>query len=907
MSQSCLMTEPLPGGLGPSTAQTLCGFTASWFLVLFFAALFGARTLSTAAPFLPPNSTLVMLSGLPGDLESEAQFNEQLQSCLAATFQNTNVVRAFVLCHNPNSLTLPADDRLILDKADRQHVLALAGKLNAGTNPIAVIVFGHGGRQSSTNVFHVRGPRLTPDDFASLASSFGASFSSWVLYFRGSSAFANRLAGPTRQIISSEADSSFGSDPIGLALFLKALRDHPQASFESLGKDLGAATADWYEERNLARVEEPTLWLPDQKPHLLVQGRKNTLTSIQKDDSPPTPNPANTSAAKSIELPGAFNDLRRVAASDYPDDDAIVVRRTLTYLIAANPALSTEHEEFIQILTPEGKRHADFDISYSPPAEDIRFDDCEVLLPNGKLERLDPEAIRETRDKDPGDYQAARHKFFSLPGVAPDAILHIRYRTSWKEFPQPYISLQVPLAAELPIVSSIVKVSVPREASFHWGLENIDAADPSIERGEYGVAYSWKFSKQPAEFHEPLAPPNQAPRLMVSLFPDWRAFADWYMRISQLADKITPEIEGKAAELTHDMKDDREKLVAIYNFVTSLRYVAVPLGVNSFRPHAAANVLNNHYGDCKDKANLFNALLRSLDIPADLVLVPRFRQAYENIPGFAFNHAISRVTLAGENIWVDTTDDVCRFGVLPPGDSGRNVLVIAPGSNQLAHLSPTRAQDHQLKLHAEINCTNLQEGAPAAFSAVALGFPDYELRAAAREIKTRHASVPLLHASFQTAAGSFALESQSFSSVAKLDENFTWRAEGRCVGICSSAGGQNLIHAPMWLPRDWEMALHQRRSPLYLNQGYPLALEEELDFALPRNIQPVHLPPVLQNDEAPLIWRVTWTQPSKDKLRCEFHSELTSAELSLDQTRSFQQQVRKLLTALQNSPSFAPN
>ena len=54
--------------------------------------------------------------------------------------------------------------------------------------------------------------------------------------------------------------------------------------------------------------------------------------------------------------------------------------------------------------------------------------------------------------------------------------------------------------------------------------------------------------------------------------------------------------------------------------------------------------LQNEYGDCKDKANLFNTLLHSVGIEAHLVLVPRFSQAHEDLPGLSFNHAISRVT-----------------------------------------------------------------------------------------------------------------------------------------------------------------------------------------------------------------------------------------------------------------------
>src|SRR5437870_11353747 len=39
-------------------------------------------------------------------------------------------------------------------------------------------------------------------------------------------------------------------------------------------------------------------------------------------------------------------------------------------------------------------------------------------------------------------------KFFSLPGVAPGAILHVRYQTQWKDFPLPRVSLEIPRSEE---------------------------------------------------------------------------------------------------------------------------------------------------------------------------------------------------------------------------------------------------------------------------------------------------------------------------------------------------------------------------------------------------------------------------------------------------------------------------
>src|SRR4051812_16091135 len=237
---------------------------------LLSALLFGflVRQSAHTQPFFAPDTALVVLSGIPGDLENETWYRDQLRACLDLAQGNSNITRVILLCDNPGSPGLPASARTTAIKGDRAHFLELTATLARQTNSISFIVWGHGGRQGATNVFHVRGPRITADDFSKVASELHASMSSWILYFRGSGVFAAKLTGPNRRIISSDADAGFNSDPIGMMLFLKALRDQADASFETLAVDLGKMTVAWYEERHLARVEEPALWLPERAPQL---------------------------------------------------------------------------------------------------------------------------------------------------------------------------------------------------------------------------------------------------------------------------------------------------------------------------------------------------------------------------------------------------------------------------------------------------------------------------------------------------------------------------------------------------------------------------------------------------------------------------------------------------------------
>jgi len=279
-------------------------------------------------------------------------------------------------------------------------------------------------------------------------------------------------------------------------------------------------------------------------------------------------------------------------------------------------------------------------------------------------------------------------------------------------------------------------------------------------------------------------------------------------------------------------------------------------------------------------------------------LLPRFSQAYDDLPGLAFNHAISQVLLGQETLWVDTTDDVCRFGLLPPGDAGRKVLVIDGQSKTLTQLPSPRAEEHELILRGRVDATHFNEPLTMVVEAKTRGYPDYELRAVAREIKQHGTSAPLLSAKLHPFAGVFVLERQTASQVAELEENFSCHTEGLWFGGASQVPNKWLLRSPIWLPKQWESALHRRKSTLFLNEGYPLILDQEFEFALPARTQVEAVPALQQNQSWPLRWRAEWARVGDDKLSAKFRAELARGELSVSETADFQKQLRGLLGAL---------
>ena len=873
-------------------------------MALFCALAIGTQTCrSGGLTFPPPEATVVLLVGLPGDVESESKYRDEEAQWLQWLQHADPTPRQLIVFSHEKPLfeSTSAVSKFEWHPATRDAFLAWSQSLAGQTNPLVVVVWGHGGLRRSEPVFHVRGPRLTVADFKSLHDRAQRP-SQWILMFRGSGRFAETLVRPGCEILSSERASMFQSDPVGLPLVLKALREKTFSSFAALAQEVGRLTDAWYEERKLTRLEDPTFWTEKEVRSLVLAARDPTLASATPSESPPISNSL-PAPRRVTERGGDWKEISPVQPIDYPGDDAILLRHSARYTLGDEPAVSVEQDSFIQVLTWEGRSFGDFDYTYSPPGEDLEFLDCEVLQPDGTLLRLDPDEIREG-GSEVAEYDTERHKFFSLPGVVPGAILRVRHRSQWQRYPMPHVSLEIPLAYEIPVAELKVEIRLAKDSAMHFGFQRSPAIDPEIRQTAYGTSYHWSLRNVPADDDDVLSPPSGGASLLVSTFPDWKSFGDWYARISKLTDEITPELAATAQKVTEGATTDREKTVALYNYVTGLRYVSVPLGVNSYRPHAAANVLKNQFGDCKDKANLFNTLLHAVGIEAHLVLVPRFAQAYDHLPGFAFNHAISRVRIDGDFLWADTTDDVCRFGMLPPGDPGRKVLVMDGTPAALTPLPAPLPGEHQLTLVAKVNCSDLA-ATSIDLEVDTRGYMDYDLRAAAQELPSRRSRQPVLDQRFRPTAGAYALSTQSFTPISDLETNFSWRATGRAWGLATAQGNRTHLQACFWLPRDWDEALHARSQPLFLNEGYPLLLNERCEFHLPGTTADLVLPEAARNETGPLRWSVRWIRETDLEVTTEFTLELTSGELTQAETTLFQDQLSRLVAVLQQRASFS--
>jgi hypothetical protein len=197
-----------------------------------------------------------------------------------------------------------------------------------------------------------------------------------------------------------------------------------------------------------------------------------------------------------------------------------------------------------------------------------------------------------------------------------------------------------------------------------------------------------------AERVVPLVPePLMAPagdllaRVEVSTVDSWDDFVRWERALLADAFHSDAHLDGIVDEVIAGKKSAREKLDALYHYVTQeVRYQQdyedLVAGV---KPHAAPVVVERGYGDCKDKAVLLIQLARRAGLRLEFAILrtTQLGRTGREVPNQQFNHAIVYVPAqAGieQPLFLDPTSDGLDIGNLRSDDQGALALVMAPES-----------------------------------------------------------------------------------------------------------------------------------------------------------------------------------------------------------------------------------
>ncbi|MGD0213018.1 MAG: DUF3857 domain-containing protein, partial [Terriglobales bacterium] len=356
-------------------------------------------------------------------------------------------------------------------------------------------------------------------------------------------------------------------------------------------------------------------------------------------------------------------------------EEAAVFDRILNRVRFENDGTEvSETEAVIRIQSQAGvEAFGQLVFGYSSATEKLEVEYVRVRKPDGQLV-VTPEATAQDFApdvlKEAPMYSDYRQRHISVAALRPGDTLEYRTVTRsitplatgnfWYEatFPKGVAVNEDRLEINVP-KSREVKVKSPTH-------------EPEIDETADRRIYTWVVKdirpERDKDKDKNEADEDTGPDVQLTTFTDWRQVAQWYAKLQGERMTVDASVQKKADELTKGAETPTEKARRLYDFVArNVRYVSISLGIGRYQPHSAADVLQNGYGDCKDKHTLFSALLRAEGIQSYPVLIGSARTLDADIPSPAqFDHVITAARLGtGTTLtWLDTTPEVTPFGLI---------------------------------------------------------------------------------------------------------------------------------------------------------------------------------------------------------------------------------------------------
>jgi transglutaminase-like putative cysteine protease/tetratricopeptide (TPR) repeat protein len=446
------------------------------------------------------------------------------------------------------------------------------------------------------------------------------------------------------------------------------------------------------------------------------------------------------SADAVAQIPAPSNQKTSNANSNSNSEEAAVFERILNRVRFENDGTEvSETEAVVQIQSQAGvEEFGQLVFGYSSATEKLEVEYVRVRKPDGQVV-VTPESTAQDFApdvlKEAPMYSDYRQRHISVAALQPGDTLEYRTVTRvltplaagnfWYEytFPKGVVVNEDRLEIDIP-KSREVKLKTPTRK-------------PEIQEAGDRRIYTWVVKNvQPDRDKEKDEDEETGPDVQLTTFTDWKQVAQWYAKLQGERMTVDDSVRKKAQEITKGADTPTEKARRLYDFVArNVRYVSISLGVGRYQPHAASDVLQNGYGDCKDKHTLFSALLRAEGIQSYPVMIHSTRKLDVDVPSPAqFDHVITAARLGtGTGLtWLDTTPEVTPYGLILSQLRNKQAVVASEDSDGGLQRTPA---DSPIKtfMHFTLDGKFSEFGAlDASLEVTAQGDRDWPMRASFR-------------------------------------------------------------------------------------------------------------------------------------------------------------------------------
>lgn len=383
-----------------------------------------------------------------------------------------------------------------------------------------------------------------------------------------------------------------------------------------------------------------------------------------------------------------------VDPADYPGQSAIYLLDDGVVEVQADGRERRTFRQVVQILQEDAvESFAEHQFGWSPDDEEFTLNWIRVVRPDGTVVSGEP-AIRQESEVPAamGAPVYANRKVLrvSMSGVAVGTIVDYSATTVKTRAWMPgdfYQGWSVNTARS--VRRSRFILDAPASERVRIRERNLDFPRRTVHANGRQVL-TWATSDVPVIRPEPYAADSNDVYMSVTVSsPEtWNDIGRWYAGLADGRYALSPALTDSVRRLVRGAATARDTAAAVQRWVAQdIRYVSVALGIGGYQPRAPAEVVASGFGDCKDKATLFVAAMRTLGYGAATVLTSSTGGVERGLPSIEqFDHAIAYVDLPEGREYTDLTTPILPLGVLPFGLQGEFGLAV-PNAGEVAELT----------------------------------------------------------------------------------------------------------------------------------------------------------------------------------------------------------------------------
>jgi len=264
-------------------------------------------------------------------------------------------------------------------------------------------------------------------------------------------------------------------------------------------------------------------------------------------------------------------------------------------------------------------------------------------------------------------------------------------------------------------------IIAPKDYEVRYKPVNCDYKPVITTSGDKKI-YTWEASNLPARRLETAGPKWNEVMPHVMMAPSdfeaqgykgnmssWEAYGKFIHQLRAGRDVLPEDIKKKVHELTDNLKDPREKIYVLYDFLQkNTHYISIQLGIGGWQPFPADYVATKKYGDCKALSNYMIALLKEAGITGKYVEIWAGEDAPEIIEDFPCsqgNHVISCVPLGKDTVWLECTSQTKSPGYMGSFTGDRKAILIDETGGHIVKTPSYSSTDNTMSrvVNASIN------------------------------------------------------------------------------------------------------------------------------------------------------------------------------------------------------------